>query len=85
MEKWDYKQMGNLDEFSQNAWNQTLITKLNQVTVGKEKPIEVVIHENLKPIVDSLLVTEGYKFRYTNDGENRIRVGDNYIEVLNYG
>lgn len=77
--------MGDLDDFLQKNWNQTLITKLNQISVDKDKPVEVVIHENLKPLIDSLLITDGYEFRYTNDGENRIRVGDNYIEVLNYG
>lgn len=85
METWDYKQMGELDDFSQNSWNQTLVTKLNKMSSNKERPVEVVVHQNLKPIVDSLLVTEGYEFRYTNDSKNRIRVGDNYIEVLNYG
>lgn len=85
METWDYKQMGELGVFLQNNWNQTLVTKLNQMSSNIEKPVEVVVHQNLKPIIESLMVTNGYEFRFSNDGKNRIRVGDSYLEVLNYG
>jgi hypothetical protein len=84
METWDYKQMGELGGFLQNSWNQTLVTKLNQMSSNIEKPVEVVVHQNLKPIIKSLMVTNGYKFRFSNDGKNRIRIGDSYLEVLNY-
>jgi mRNA-degrading endonuclease RelE of RelBE toxin-antitoxin system len=84
METWDYKQMGELEGFLQNSWNQTLVTKLNQMSSNIEKPVEVVVHQNLKPIIKSLMVTNGYKFRFSNDGKNRIRIGDSYLEVLNY-
>ena len=84
METWDYKQMGELGDFLQNNWNQTLVTKLNQMSSNIEKPVEVVVHQNLKPIIKSLMVTNGYEFRFSNDGKNRIRIGDSYLEVLNY-
>ena len=85
METWDYKQMGELGGFLQNSWNQTLVTKLNQISSSIEKPVEVVVHQNLKPIIESLMVTNGYEFKFSNDGKNRIRIGDSYLEVLNYG
>lgn len=84
METWDYKQMGELDDFLQNSWNQTLVTKLNQMSSNIEKPVEVFVNQNLKPITDSLMITDGYEFRFSNDDKNRIRIGDSYLEVLNY-
>lgn len=84
METWDYKQMGDLDGFLQESWNQTLITKLNKMSILLAKPIDVEVSLNLKPIIDSLIVKDGYIFNFKNNHENTIKIGDSYLEVLNY-
>lgn len=73
METWDYKQMGDLDGFLQENWNQTLITKLNKMSMNLDKPIDVEVSENLRPIIDSLIFKDGYVFNFTINNENTIK------------
>ena len=84
METWDYKQMGDLDGFLQESWNQTLITKLNKMSTHLDKPIDVEVSVNLKPIIDSLIVKDGYLFKYTINNENTIKIFESKLKILNY-
>lgn len=54
METWDY---GNKLEL-QNAWNQTLITKLNSISKSMGDNVEVKVPIKFKPIFDSFAITK---------------------------
>lgn len=87
MESWDYKQMGELPNDLQINWNQTLLTKINKLNgrlPDKDDPIEVKYSSNLKLIIDSLIVKDGYKFIEDDSTKNVIE--SSYIfKVVNYG
>ena len=87
MESWDYKGMGELSDNLQINWNQTLLTKINKLNgrlADKNNPIEVKYSSNLKPIINSLIVKDGYKFIEDDSTKNIIE--SNYIfKVVNYG
>ena len=86
MESWNYKQMGELPDDLQINWNQTLLTKINKLNgrlPDKDNPIDVKYSSNLKPIIDSLIVKDGYKFIEDDSTKNVIE--SNYIfKVINY-
>ena len=84
METWDYKQMGDLDDSLQESWNQTLITKLNKMSIHSGEPIDVEVSLNLKPIIDSLIVKDDYVFNFTDNHENTIKIYDSKLKILNY-
>lgn len=94
IEKWDYK--GNTKYKyvgEQNDWNQTLMTKLNMLSVGEYNfPIKIISPKKFSPLFESLeyynkktqKINFRYIFMFTNIDSNIITVNHKNLEILNY-
>ncbi len=90
MENWDYKKMGDMDFFLQKSWNQTVVTKLNEISKESELPITINVSENLSPLMESLyfyqngMIGDKYVINYVDSTQNIIEVEGVILEVLNF-
>lgn len=87
MENWNYK-INNGDQID---WNQTLITKFNQLNKNSDNR-KLSIPIKFKNLIKSLyfydeqssMIAFKYEVLFTNEDNNIILVGDNKLEILNF-
>ena len=87
MENWNYK-INNGDQID---WNQTLITKFNQLNENSDNR-KLSIPIKFKNLIKSLyffdeqssMIAFKYEVLFTNEDNNIILVGDNKLEILNF-
>jgi hypothetical protein len=90
IEKWDYKVEPVI--YPQKDWNETLIVKLNKLSVNKGYDIVVLIPNKFKPLIESLerydpiIKKIGHRFNaiFVNEDSNIIMVGYEELEIVNY-
>jgi len=102
IETWDYKGWKEYSDtetpYSQFSWNQTLMTKINQITYRNrftELDVNVVITVpvNLIPLIKSLdyyneethTIGHRYDVDFIDAKSNRIIIGNIPLEIQNYG
>ncbi len=82
--------MGDMDFFLQKSWNQTVVTKLNEISKESELPITINVSENLSPLMESLyfyqngMIGDKYVINYVDSTQNIIEVEGVILEVLNF-
>ena len=90
MKKWNYLLPEGFDKDMQNAWNQTLVTKLNSLVKEINTPITINVSNKLKPIIEDLAfysnnkIGDKYIVNFINEDSNVIHVSGIILEIENY-
>lgn len=87
--KWDYLE-GERRHGSQFDWNQTIVTKLNELTSFKASVVSVPV--KFKSIFETLfyyneksqILSSKYKIEYTELNSNILTTNDGTLEIINY-
>jgi hypothetical protein len=96
--QWAYSIPKEYDVISQEDWNQSLTTKINQILIENITTVELIkIPSNILPIIKTLLcynsnknTFDSYFTRFEHPIVidetlgNKIQIGDNFIEVTDY-
>ena len=83
---WSYNPIlaGNKKYYgSQQDWNQTILTKFNQLSNISDNTNIVVVPEKFKKIIDSFLIDVKYDFIFSEAVSNII-IGDYELEIIGF-
>ena len=82
---WSYTNESITDEYLQNAWNQTLISFLNEI---KGTPLNnkdtLLVSYVLKDLIDTLMWLDKPNIKYRFDNEHSIFFNGGRIRIENY-
>lgn len=82
---WIYTNKSITDKYSQNAWNQTLISKFNEI---KGSPLNnkdiILVSYVLKDLIDTLMWLDKPNIKYRFDNQHSIFFNGGRIRIENY-
>jgi hypothetical protein len=85
METWNYMNESITDEYLQNAWNYTLISKLNEINKSiLNEDCVITASYALKDLLESLVWLNKPTINYRYDNEHSIYVNDIKLRIENY-
>ena len=87
MGKWNYSNKEIHDIYTQNAWNQTLISSLNQMKGSLMNDNDVILVSYvLKDLMETLLFMKSNKpiIKYRFDNEHSIYYNETKLRIENY-
>ncbi len=93
IEKWSYKVPSPIPIFdNQKDWNQTLITKFNELLVGTRGEIIIKVPNKFKHLIESLFYYDSINFRigtrfiieFFESENNIIYVGYHELEIEDF-
>lgn len=91
MEKWNYAEMQNKENFfgTQKDWNQTLVTMINQVS-DKNYPTTILVPKKFQSLIESLefyklgKIGNKYNVNFTESTNDIIELDGKKLLIENY-
>lgn len=85
---WDYlgwTKVGLIaNPYDQDDWNQTILTKFNQLVEDVDTNSHFIVSKNLEPFINNLLMKHLHTYDFILEEDNLITFNDRSLEVLNY-